>query len=145
MENIKHSWELKHAPETVWEALTDASQLSQWLMPNDIKAVKGHHFMFRTSEICSLEFDGNIYCEVLEAVPAKKLSYTWQHGPRKGELNVDTVVHWTLKPTATGTELTLEHAGFDSRVMVDMYNALNGGWAKNGQTLAKLLDEKVTA
>jgi hypothetical protein len=37
--------------------------------------------MFKTKALPAIEFDGNVYCEVLEVIPLKKLSYTWKEDP----------------------------------------------------------------
>jgi uncharacterized protein YndB with AHSA1/START domain len=59
-----------------------------------------------------MKFDGNVYCEVLEIIPLQKLVYSWKGGPAPGVVELDTILTWTLTPTADGTELVLEHKGF---------------------------------
>ncbi|MEJ0080314.1 MAG: SRPBCC domain-containing protein [Puia sp.] len=73
--------------ETIWAYLTDAELLSQWLMKNDFKPVVGHQFSFRASAAPSIEFDGNVYCEVLEITAPEKLTYSWKFGPGTGEID----------------------------------------------------------
>jgi uncharacterized protein YndB with AHSA1/START domain len=57
-------------------------------------------------------FDGIVYCKVLEVVPFKKLSYSWKSGPGNGGITIDSLVVWTLDPKEGGTQLLLEHSGF---------------------------------
>lgn len=88
----------------VWAALTEADQLSAWLMPNDIRLEPGHRFTFRTDPAPG--FDGIVHSEVLEVVPDERLVITWRGGP------LDTVVTFALADAPGGTLLTLRHAGF---------------------------------
>ncbi len=142
MKDIRHQFSYNHPPSVVWEYLTDAALLSEWLMPNDIKPVKGHKFMFKTKPIPRFGFDGNVYCEVLEVIPERKLSYSWKGGtPQK--LVLDTVVVWTLTPTATGTDVLLEHKGFKGVRNYIPYFAMNMGWKKIGKRLAQRINNAI--
>lgn len=94
---------LPRTPERVWKALTDADEVSRWLLPvsEDIVPKVGHRFTFTDP-------GGHpVSCEVVEAIPARRLAYTWQATPDAPS----TLVTWTLHPLETGTELTLEHIG----------------------------------
>ena len=73
--DIKHQFTLPQPPEVVWEYLTDPELLAQWLMPNDFKPEVGHKFQFGAKPKFPLGFDGRIYCEVLEIIPLKRLSF----------------------------------------------------------------------
>src|SRR5688572_25438961 len=110
---INHRFYYPHPPKVVWEYLTKPELMELWLMKNNFQPVKGTEFQFHTSPIPALDFDGIIYCKVLEIVPFKKLSYSWKSGPGKGEITLDSIVVWTLEPTERGTELFLEHSGFE--------------------------------
>jgi uncharacterized protein YndB with AHSA1/START domain len=138
---IRHQWFYPCGPEMVWNYLTRSELLSQWLMNNDIKPVVGHQFMFRTKAMPAMEFDGNVYCEILEVVPFQKLSYTWRLGPGDGSINLDTVVRWTLKAKDGGTELFLEHTGFEAITNQLIFDGMNQGWKKN---MAELLNNLIT-
>ncbi len=137
MKEIKHQFSFPHPPAVVWEYLTDAALLAQWLMPNDIKPVVGHKFQFKTKPRINFGFDGTVYCEVLEAVPNEKLVYTWKGGMSKEKPLLDTIVVWTLTPTAEGTILQLEHKGFKGLKNYLPYFIMNKGWAKIGKRLFK--------
>jgi uncharacterized protein YndB with AHSA1/START domain len=137
---IKHQFFFAHPKETVWEYLTKADLLEQWLMKNDFQPIVGHEFQFRTNPIPSLDFDGICYCKVLEIIPFKKLSYSWRGGPRKGEVTLDTVVVWKLVPSDKGTELFLEHSGFGKEENLNFYSGMTDGWAKNVQKIINLLN-----
>jgi len=138
---IKHTWQLQHTAEHVWNGLTDSEKMTKWLMPNDFKPVLGRKFMFHTKPIPQMNFDGEIYCEVLELVPMKKLVYSWKGGPGDGTFNLDTVVSWTLTPKDGGIELELVQSGFTEHNQVT-YAAMNTGWRDHiGTRLVELLNK----
>jgi uncharacterized protein YndB with AHSA1/START domain len=102
-------YDLPHAPAKVWRALTDPDLLGRWLMTNDIRPIVGHKFKFTATPMHG--WDGICHCEVLEVEEPRRLRYSWSGGGATARL--DTVVTWTLSPTASGgTLLHLEHAGF---------------------------------
>jgi uncharacterized protein YndB with AHSA1/START domain len=108
-QTISMEYELPHAPAKVWRALTDPALLARWLMSTDLQPRPGHNFTFRSEP--TPWWDGVVHCEVLEAEPQRRLRYTWKSGPESSPL--DTVVTWTLTPTASGgTRLSLEQSGF---------------------------------
>ena len=135
---IKHNFYYSHTPEVIWEYLTDSELISQWLMPNDFKPIVGHDFTFRTKPIPQFEFDGIIYCKVLEIIPYKKLSYTWKGGPGNGKINLDSVVEWKLSPKDDGTEVLLEHSGLMENV--NIYNGMTKGWLDNMNKIVALIN-----
>ena len=96
--------EIAHAPAKIWRALTQPHLLEEWLMKTDFQPVKGHRFNFRNQP----RPDVNVVvdCEVLDVEPNRTLSYSW------AAYGLDTVVTFTLEPTATGTLLRMEQTGF---------------------------------
>lgn len=136
---IKHQFFFAHPPEAVWQYLTDSGLMAQWLMKNTFKPVVGAIFQFTTGPIPKLNFDGIFHCKVLEIVPLKKLSYTWNCGPGGGEIDLESVVVWQLMPRDNGTELFLEHSGFAKKENLDMYHGLLHGWLEKFQNIEKLL------
>ena len=142
---IHQVWQLEHPVERVWHYLTDSELLTIWLMENDFRPFVGHTFKFRTKAKPKFNFDGNIYCQVLEVDPFKKLSYTWRGGPGNGSVTLDSVVTWTLKPHNQGTELILEHTGFHGLKNFATYFFMNIGWRKKiRKRLIGLLTENNT-
>lgn len=64
----------------------------------------GHRFNL------SGDWGGVLDCEVLTVEPNRTLAYTWNFDdPANG---LTSVVTWTLTPTAEGTRLRMEQAGF---------------------------------
>jgi len=138
--SIQHRVFFSHAPEAVWDYLTKAELMAQWLMQSDFLPIVGHDFQFRTRPLPGLNFDGIVYCKVLEVVPFKKLSYSWKGGPGEGRVTLDSVVVWTLHPKEGGTELSLDHSGFTGVEDVDFYSPMYDGWLRNMQKISVLIN-----
>ena len=135
--DIKHQFTFLHPPEVVWDYLTNAELLAQWLMPNDFKPIVGLTFQFKAKPKVKLGFDGTVYCQVLEIIPYKKLVYSWKGGMSKENPSLDSIVIWTLIPTDKGTILLLEHKGFKGIKNYLAYIIMNMGWLKIGKRLSK--------
>jgi len=136
---IQHTVFFAHEPSIVWDYLTKPALLSQWLMDNDIVPVVGCDFQFKTKPLPHFNFDGNVYCKILEVVPFKKLSYSWKGGPAAGEITLDSIVVWTLREKYGGTELQLEHKGFRELEDLSMYTIMNAGWLQNMRKIDGLI------
>ncbi|MEA1673549.1 SRPBCC domain-containing protein [Nitrospirillum sp. BR 11163] len=113
--------EVPYPPEKIWRALTQPHLLAEWLMKNDFQATVGHRFDFRGDW-------GSVDCQVLEVEPHRILSYSW------AAMGLDSVVTWTLTPSATGTRLRMEQAGFRPD-QEQAYRGAQYGWT---QFLGKL-------
>jgi uncharacterized protein YndB with AHSA1/START domain len=138
---VHHKFFFTYPPATVWEYLTKAELMAQWLMENDFQPVVGCDFQFKARPIPALDFDGIVYCKVVEVVPLKRLSYSWKTGPGNGRITVDSLVVWTLHEKEDGTELELEHTGF-KEADLSMYATVNEGWLKNIKKIAELINIK---
>jgi uncharacterized protein YndB with AHSA1/START domain len=138
-DNIKHQFFFPQRPEQVWEYLTRAELMELWLMPNDFQPILGHEFQFRIKPMPQLDFDGIVYCKVLEIVPPQTLSYSWKSGPGNGKIDLESIVVWKLIPKDNGTELLLEHTGFRGFDNLGMFSAMNDGWFKNIQKIVELI------
>ena len=137
--NIKHEFFYPHPPEVVWEYLTRSDLMEQWLMKNDFQPVVGLDFTFRTGPVPTLDFDGTFHCRVLEIVPNRKLSYSWNAGPGGGEITMESVVTWILERKEKGTSLHLDHSGFSRKENLEFYNRLLHGWLEKFDNIAGLL------
>ena len=123
--------EIAQPAEKIWRALTQPHLIAEWLMKNDFKPVSGHKF--NLSRDVNPEMKVVIDCEVVDVEPNETLSYKW------AAFGTDTVVTFTLTPTATGTTLRVEQAGFAA----DNKAAIKGATASWHQFL-KALDELMT-
>jgi len=130
-ETISFEFDLPHPPEKVWRALTDPALLAEWLLPVfDLKLEPGAAFLFKTQPMPG--WDGIVHCRLLEAEAPRKLSYTWVVG------DMDTVVTFTLAPTASGTRLSLVHSGFKPHQKQN-FGGARYGWKMMGGKLVDLL------
>ncbi|TPM30829.1 SRPBCC domain-containing protein [Mesorhizobium sp. B2-3-4] len=124
--------EISHPPEKLWRALTQPHLIEEWLMKSDFKPAVGHRFNIRA------EGAGVLDCEVLAVEPHKTLSYSWNLTHHDPAFDLRSVVTFTLTPTATGTHLRMEQAGFRP----DQKRAYGGarmGWPKFLEKLEELL------
>jgi len=125
--------ELPHAPAKVWRALTDPALLAEWLLPViGLTLEPGAAFTFKTQPYPG--WDGTVHCRMLEIEAHRKLSYTWV----VGDMELDTVVTFTLTPSASGTRLSIVQSGFKP----DQKQASGGaryGWKTMGGKLVDLL------
>jgi len=121
--------ELPYPPEKIWRALTQPHLIEEWLMRNDFRPVVGHRFDLRADW-------GRVDCQVLVVEPNKTLSYTWEgHG-------LESVVTWTLAPSATGTYLRMSQSGFKPDQQ-QAYQGAKAGWPRFLTALEQLLERPV--
>jgi uncharacterized protein YndB with AHSA1/START domain len=132
-ESISFEFDLPHPPEKVWRALTEPELLSEWLLPVTGLALEpGAAFTFKTQPYPG--WDGTVNCRMLDIEPLRKLSYAWV----VGTMALETVVTFTLAPTASGTRLSLVQSGFMPTQKRESGGA-RYGWKMMGGKLADLL------
>jgi uncharacterized protein YndB with AHSA1/START domain len=129
--SIKLNWFYPYPVETIWDCLTDPDKLKQWnnLSRSDFKAEIG--FKWMEVQKPRRGWDGKMYFEVLEVIPMKKLAYSFKGGPDPQHMTLDTVVTWTLVAKDQGTELHLEHTGFEGLKGFITSLIMEKGWAKH--------------
>lgn len=131
-EALSLEFTLEHAPKTVWRALTDPELLSEWLLPSvGLELEVGARFTFTAPP--QPEWDGVVYCRVLEVAHGRRLRYGWVVG------DLETEVTFTLVPTASGTRLTVEQTGFKPEQKRN-FGGARYGWRMMGARLVELLD-----
>jgi uncharacterized protein YndB with AHSA1/START domain len=130
-ESISFEFDLHHLPEKVWRALTDPVLLAEWLLPVvELKLEPGAAFTLKTQPYPG--WDGIVNGRFLEIEAHRKLSYTWSVP------GIDTVVTFTLTPTASGTRLSLVQSGFKPDQKQESGGA-RYGWKMMGGKLVDLL------
>ena len=130
-ESLSFEFDLHHSPEKVWRALTDPVLLTEWLLPVvDLELEPGAAFTFTAQP--QPGWDGIVNCRFLEIEAHRKLSYTWVVG------DIDTVVTFTLTPTASGTRLSLVQSGFRPDQKQN-FGGARYGWKMMGGKLVDLL------
>jgi uncharacterized protein YndB with AHSA1/START domain len=111
--------DMSHPPERVWRALTTQPLIEDWLMANDFEPAVGHRFSLRTNPVGG--WNGVIDCEVLAVEPPERLAYTWS------SMGLETVVTFTVTPTAAGARLRMEQSGFPADAAQNIRGA-EYGW-----------------
>jgi uncharacterized protein YndB with AHSA1/START domain len=135
-ESISFDFDLPHPPQKVWRALTDPTLLAEWLLPVvDLRIAQGAAFTLKAPP--KPGWDGAVSCRFLEIEPQRKLSYTWVVGDF-----LDTIVTFTLTPTASGTRLSLVQSGFKANQKQN-FGGARYGWRMMGGKLVDLL-ERIT-
>jgi uncharacterized protein YndB with AHSA1/START domain len=97
---LQLSTEIHAAPSTVFDALTNPSQLARYTSPDaEVNTEKG---------IYDFHFGDNLGPKkILELEPNHKLTHDW-HFPNEAE----SVVTWMCEELSEGTRLTIVHSGF---------------------------------
>jgi uncharacterized protein YndB with AHSA1/START domain len=108
--------DMPYPPEKIWRALTQPHLIEEWLMKNDFQPVANRRFSLRGDW-------GSVDCQVQAVEPNKTLSYTW------AAMGLESVVTWTLTPTAAGTHLRMEQSGFRAD-QNQAYQGAKFGWQK---------------
>lgn len=93
--------------ELVWKALTEKDRIKQWSFEvSDFKPEPGFEFSFPGGK------DGTYIhlSKVMEAIPNKKLSYTWRYQGYVG----DSLVTFELFPEGNKTKIKLTHSGIEA-------------------------------
>lgn len=132
-ESIAFEFDLPHPPAKVWRALTDPALLTEWLLPVvelELELEPGAAFTFQTQPHPG--WDGSVNCRMLEIEAQRKLSYTWDVP------FLETVVTFTLTPTAAGTRLSLVQSGFKPDQKQN-FGGARYGWRMMGEKLVDLL------
>jgi len=83
-------------------------------------------------------WDGIVNCRFVEIEAHRKLGYTWVVSDPQSEFVIDTVVTFTLTPTASGTHLSLEQSGFKPDQKRE-FGGARYGWKMMGRKLVDLL------
>ena len=132
-DSITFDFDLPHPPQNVWRALTDPALLAEWLLPTTgLDLTPGAAFTFKSQPFPG--WDGTVKCRMLEADAPRKLSYAWA----VGDMELDTVVTFTLTTTASGTHLSLVQSGFKP-AQKQNFGGARYGWKRMGEKLVDLL------
>ena len=117
--------DLPFAPEKIWRALTQPHLIEEWLMKTDFRPAVGEAFTFTAQW-------GAVEGKVLAIEPERSISYSWN------AMGLESVVTWTLTPTAGGTRLRMEQAGFKTG-QDQAYHGAAAGWPRFFDGLEQVL------
>jgi uncharacterized protein YndB with AHSA1/START domain len=138
-ESISFEFDLPHAPEKVWRALTNPALLAEWLLPViGFKLEPGAAFSFKAPP--QPGWDGVVNCRMREIEAQRTISWAWVVG------DIDTVVTFTIAPTGgvgegagrTGTRLSIVQSGFKPH-QKQAFGGAQYGWRMMGGRLVDLL------
>ena len=118
--------ELTHPPDRIWRALTLPHLIGEWLMTTTFEAEPGRRFTMSADW-------GRVDCQVQEIEPNRSLSYSWD------TKDLRSVVTWTLTPTARGTRLRMEQAGFRTD-QEPYFRGASVGWPRYLDAMERMLD-----
>ena len=110
----------------VWKALTDKEDIRQWSFEiREFAPVVGFEFQF------DVEHEGFKYChrcKVTEAIPNKRLAYTWRYEGHAG----DSLVTFDLFAEGGKTRLRLAHEGLETFPKLPAFAKANfaAGWTE---------------
>jgi len=137
----------------VLQALTTPELMARWLMePSGFAPVVGTRFSFRGQPpvvgtrfsfrgqpMPSVDFSGEVACEVLEVVDSEQLTISWADA--RSDKPTAWVVSWTLHPEGSGTRVILRHSGFDPDDDVQQRSRaiMGNGWVRIAAQLGGVL------
>jgi uncharacterized protein YndB with AHSA1/START domain len=125
----------------VWKAITNKQDMSHWCFDllTEFKPEKGFEFQFKGKGE-----KGQLYlhlCKVTEAIPGKKLSYSWRYKDYLG----NSLVTFELFEEGEKTRLRLTHEGIESfgKDNPDLAKeSFDKGWSEIlGKSLKEYLEE----
>jgi uncharacterized protein YndB with AHSA1/START domain len=99
-------------PADVWRALTDPSELAQWLSDADVELRIGGAIQVRFD-------DGTMNGVITDIAIESVLAYSWHEADRN-----ESHVRWELEPTEEGTTLHLTHM----KLAPESASGFGGGW-----------------
>ncbi len=122
----------------VWKALTDVDEMRSWYF--DLKEFKpgpGFEFEF------TVEHEGMKYhhlCKVTEAIPPKRIAYTWRYEGHAG----DSLVTFELSADGNKTKLRLIHEGLETFPKTPAFARKNfeAGWTAIASELQQFVERK---
>lgn len=123
--------------EAVWRYFEDPDLLAAWLMRNNFSGNVGEPFQFFARP--SNDWDGVLYCKLVEFDPPHKVAYTWDANDIDGE----TLVVIELFEEADGTRIRLIHTNFDqaARDVDEIVRRHDAGWTDHLRILENQLRE----
>lgn len=93
----------------VWSAISDRDEMKNWFIDLEhFKPEPGFEFRFTSGPDPDRQYLH--ICEVIEAVPEKKLSYSWRYDGYAG----DSLVSFEIFEIDSGAVLKLTHQGIGS-------------------------------
>ncbi|MEW6449482.1 MAG: SRPBCC family protein [Pseudomonadota bacterium] len=145
-DRIEKTIDLKAPVSRVWKALTDYREFGQWFRVKvETPFVPGQPATGQITYPGYEHIRWNVIIQKME--PERLFSLTWH--PYAIDPNTDyskepqTLVEFTLEPTANGTRLRVVESGFDkipAHRRAEAYRMNDGGWAAQVQNIKEHLE-----
>ena len=128
IEDIVAGIEIAASPERVWEVMTSAGLVEQWLGCIGYEAEIGHVFYMQPDHAkrAAGDTNGATHCALLALEPPRRMLFSW-YFPDTPHTHVEIV----LTAAGAGTQVTLRHSGwaqFSGEEIRGIRDALAGGW-----------------
>jgi uncharacterized protein YndB with AHSA1/START domain len=138
-DTIERELLLPAPPERVWDALTDPTQVSQWLGTEaEIELRPGGAAAFGWPE------EGRFLARVEDVDRPRRFSFRWAHEcDTPVDQGPNTLVAFTLEPFGAGTRLRLKESGFASlpeKIQAQALRDNSAGWQEELADLARYLE-----
>ena len=99
----------KASASKIWKALTNKNEMKKWYFDlAEFKAELGFKFQFVGGPPDGIQYLH--LCEITEAIPNKKLSYSWRYDGNDGI----SLVSFELIEVGENTKLILKHSGLET-------------------------------
>ncbi len=124
---------IQTTPERVWKAISDKTEMKQWYFDlADFRAEVGFEFSFSGGPP---EKQYLHLCRVVEAIPPRKLSYSWRYDGYEG----DSLVTFELMQEGDMTRVRLTHTGLETFPPLEDFKRANFdfGWTSLIQQMLK--------
>lgn len=128
-----------HSIDKVWNAISNAKELSTWFINADFQAKQGYAYTFKSKGEDCTEITG-----VVKEADPYTLIYTWV----VQNTDTETTVKWVLEEIEGKTKLYLEHSGisnYPGDTAITMFGHFGKGWDNCISELSKYLIEEVHA
>ena len=136
MNEIKQTLTVNAAPERVFRAMTDASEITRWFASSAQSDAKtGGRFKYDYA-FDDASRNHAVDGEYRDLTPGKSVAYSWPAGHAK----LPTEVAFALAPKDGGTELTLVHSGWTEETAASMKEH-DMGWGFFLSNLKSYLEE----
>jgi uncharacterized protein YndB with AHSA1/START domain len=141
---VRESRRYSAQPEVVFEAISRAEYVAQWLSPSDAIQTEVTQFDFRLGGRFRLGFSegskhyGFVSGEYIEIRVPERIVFTWTWEPPDAHAGIETEVEIELTAIGGETELVLTHRRFPASEMRTRHAE---GWAGALTRLERLMEK----
>jgi uncharacterized protein YndB with AHSA1/START domain len=127
---VRMSVHIEAPPDRVWALVSTPEGVRQWFTRQTFEPRPGGRLEMHVDYGVPTTITGRV--TVFE--PMERLAFTWhEHEEGREPWPLDTLVTLTLAPNGTGTQVTLEHSGFEAlpaAIAMQEYEGHVTGWQR---------------